>query len=78
MTLTSSLILIGQDGPRTSSLQPQPVRCPTEHNPNNVFGRINACKLQQVVAAVLHLLNVEFDTVDIPGQDVGSEVRTGL
>eukprot|EP00903_Cladosiphon_okamuranus_P009465 g9021.t2 len=28
----------------------------------------------RVVAAVLQLLNVEFDTVDIPGQDVGSEV----
>ncbi|CAM9398169.1 unnamed protein product [Pylaiella littoralis] len=28
----------------------------------------------RVVAAVLHLLNVEFDTVDIPGQDVGSKV----
>ncbi|CAN0189849.1 unnamed protein product [Ectocarpus fasciculatus] len=30
--------------------------------------------MPQVVAAVLHLLNVEFDTVDIPGQDVGSKV----
>eukprot|EP00752_Nemacystus_decipiens_P006633 g5963.t1 len=30
----------------------------------------------RVVAAVLHLLNVEFNTVDIPGQDVGSEVST--
>ncbi|CAM9958477.1 unnamed protein product [Ectocarpus sp. 12 AP-2014] len=28
----------------------------------------------RVVAAVLHLLNVEFDMVDIPGQDVGSKV----
>lgn len=30
--------------------------------------------LLQVVAAVLHLLNVQFQTVDIPGQDVGSKV----
>lgn len=34
------------------------------------------CRNKQVVAAVLHLLNVEFDMVDIPGQDVGSKVHT--
>lgn len=37
--------------------------------------RMSMPTFAQVVAAVLHLLNVEFDPVDIPGQDIGSKVR---